>query len=129
WSDGSTANTTATTYNADDSIATQQSGSNPTLTFGYTAFGGVSNDGCHTNTYDGFDRLTSSYAGSSTAGCPVWYMSASYSYDGLDHQTRVADGPYGAATDVHFDGLSNSVALEQQETGHPADVVYALSTS
>jgi RHS repeat-associated protein len=127
WSDGTTPNTTATSYNADDSIATQQSGSNPTLTYGYNAAGSVTNDGCHSNGYDGFDRLTSSYAGSSAQGCPVWYMSATYAYDGLDRQTVVADGPYGAATDVHFDGLSNSVALEQQQTGHPADVVYALS--
>jgi RHS repeat-associated protein/uncharacterized repeat protein (TIGR01451 family) len=129
WSDGTTAGTTTTSYNADDSIATQQSGSSPTLTYTYAAFGGVSNDGCTADTYDGFDRLTSSRPTNPSTACPPWWQMGTYSYDGLDRQVAVSDGPYGATTDVHFDGLSTSVALEQQETGHPADVVYGLSAT
>lgn len=108
------APTVTATFAPDDSILTQTSGTNPTHTYAYTQpFGGITNDGCATNSYDGFDRLTSS-AGSSGAGCQT--AAATYTYDVLDRQTTRTESGTGAlnvgTTTFGYDGLSSATTSE-----------------
>ena len=125
WGDGTPANSVTNTYNADDSVATTVTNNGTTYGVSYNNAGDTASDGCRSYSYDGFDQLTNvSPTGGSNCGR---VESAWYAYDGLGRRTVVSDGPYGAATAVHFRGLTSAVATEQQVTGHSADVVYALS--
>jgi len=103
-------------YNADNSIATFQDGGSPVQTFTYDAVGRLSGDGCATTSYDGFDRLLQA-TGLSNANCPT-PQSASYSYDALDRQTSHTES--GSTTTMHYDGLSQAVALESVSAGDRA---------
>ena len=112
------------TYRADNSIATAAAPATTTATFQYWLFGGVKSDGCVTNVYDGFDRVTGS---SPAVTCAQ--EATSYRYDGLDRQrersrTPVAAGPT-LTTAISYGGLTNSVALE----GQTAPPVTVLSTA
>jgi RHS repeat-associated protein len=106
-------------YNEDDSIKT----SGPSPTYTYQVFGGIASDGCNTDTYDGFDRLTKIVA-SGTSGCPA-AATTTYAYDGLDRQRNHNEGA-GAAT-LHYDGLSRMVSDETSPGTSGIDTVYALT--
>jgi len=121
--DIATGATTSFAYGADDSITR-----NSTLgtTYSDAAWGGTVSDGCFTYSYDGFDRLTgASPGGSAPAGCGLGSPlppSTTYSYDGLDRQVAHNEG--SGATQLHYDGLSSSVAVETPSSG--ADIAYEL---
>ena len=104
--------TTATatfTYNADNSIATEQDGSSPVRTYTETAFGGVSADGCATYSFDGFSRMTSMTA----SGCGL--SSATYTYDALD---RMHTSSAGSATQTfHYDGWNTTATTVVPSSG------------
>ena len=116
YTDPATNLATTYAYNADDSIASaQQTGmATPTL-FTYTPAGALASDGCATNSYDGFNRLTQ-YQSSGAAGCPA-ATTKTYAYDGLDRQRS------SGSTTVHFAGLGPSVAAE---TNGATDTAYLL---
>jgi YD repeat-containing protein len=105
-------------YNADDDIG---SSSLPNTNYAYFYFGGLASDGCFNYYYDGFDRLSSATPTSSPpAGCSA-SSSASYAYDGLDRQIR------NSATNIHYQGLTTSVAMETSSAG--TNTVYELDAS
>ena len=108
---------TVATYNADNSVRTLDDGSGAQSS-SYVAFGGLSNDGCHNYSYDGFDRL---HQVSATARCPG--TSVISTYDGLDRlKTRTESG----VAQMHYDGLSSQVAVE---TNSGVDTAYELDPS
>jgi RHS repeat-associated protein len=119
YTDPNTGTATTYTYNADDSIATQQAAGalTPNL-FTYTPAGDLVSDGCATNSYDGFYRLTQ-YQSSGGTSCPAT-ATKTYAYDGLDRQRT------SGSMAVHFAGLSSAVALE---TTSGTDTAYALDPS
>lgn len=101
------------TYRADNAIATSIEGANPAVTFTYSPSGALTNDGCSTQTYDGFDRLTQT-TGSGIAGCPA-AQTVTHTWDGLGRQrTRTQTNP-AKTTTVHYDGL-NPTALAETGT-------------
>lgn len=107
------------TYNADDSIASMKHATDltPTL-FSYTPAGGLASDGCVSNSYDGFYRL-SQYQSAGGSNCPS-VPSTSLAYDGLDRQRQ------SGATAVHFVGLTSTIAAE---TTAGVDTAYEVTTS
>ncbi len=93
WTPPTTSTATDSTYNADDSLATVKSGST-TLTVAYDAYGNMTNDGCTTYAYDGFNRMTSATA--ITSNRPTLCGTApttnpTYTYDALDRQLTHTD--------------------------------------
>jgi len=116
YTDPNTGTLTTYTYNADDSIATaQQAGALTPSLFTYTPAGGLLSDGCTTNSYDGFYRLTQ-YQSSGGPACPA-AATKSYAYDGLDRQRS------SGTMAIHFAGLGSAVALE---TNGGTDTAYEL---
>ena len=104
------------TYNADDSIATQKPANfiTPQL-LTYSPAGDLLTDGCISNAYDGFHRLTQ-YVSSGTTNCPA-AVTKTFAYDGLDRQRAAG------TTTLHYAGLGPAVALETNGT---TDTAYEL---
>ncbi|MBV9100382.1 MAG: hypothetical protein JO198_04980 [Candidatus Dormibacteraeota bacterium] len=109
-------------YQGDDSLKQWGSGNTQVS---YAAFGGVSDDGCFTYGYDGFDRLTSATKASSPAAGCVANATATYTHDGLDRQISHNEG--SGATTLHYQGLSRFVAMETSSAG--ANTVFELDPS
>ncbi len=104
------------TYNSDDSIDTGPAGNNPTATYTYNGAGQLQNDGCATDSYDGFGRLLT-VTGTTNAGCDA--VTAAYTYDGAGRQRSATEtllqgqSPQPTeTTDIDFEGLTNRVAAE-----------------
>lgn len=105
-------------YRADDSIATATRGTGlaaTTRTYSYDPYGGLTGDGCASNSYDGFDRLSSSTAipgAPPGSDCPAG--SSSFGYDGLDRQISItrSSGTVPVTTSstssYRYDGLSTT---------------------
>lgn len=121
---GSTVSTADTqriaTYNADDSIKTEEigisqahSGGLQTATYAYAVSGAVTSDGCSSMGYDGFDQMTSSSPVSGNQ-CGV-NASTTFTYDGLHRQISHADGMYHLLTAVFHDGLTNNLSMQQEQ--------------
>lgn len=110
---------TTYTFNADDSLRTISTRGATPLTYGPD--GNQTDDGCTTNAYDDFDRLTATTPRAGT-GCPSPDGAVTYTYDGLDRQTtRTQDG---TTTGYHYDGTSQDVLAHTQ----PSDTtVYGYS--
>ena len=107
------------TYNADNSIATEQDGANPGRTYSENAFGGISSDGCATYSYDGFFRTT----GLTATGCGL--QTASYTYDALD---RTHSSTQGTTTHtLHYDGWRTTATTDVPSTG--TTTTYEVSPS
>ena len=99
------------TYNADDT-GNQTTTAAGTQTDSYNSLGDLHSDGCNTYSYDGFDRTTKiADPGGGTCGAA---STVTDTYDGLDRQTSHADStPLGpVATDIDYDGATNTVASE-----------------
>lgn len=108
------------TYNADDSIASEQDGTNASRPYTDANFGGVSSDGCATYTFDGFYRTASASAGSCGG-----QTTTSFTYDALDRtHTAIA----GSVTQTfHYDGWTTMTTLAVPSTGTATS--YELSPS
>lgn len=114
------------TYRADDSILAATSTvpqtvagnvvlTDVTRTYSYDTFGGVTNDGCSTYTYDGLDRLVTTANGTGTlTGCAT-NPGTSYTYDGLDRQATRRTGT-ATRTALHYDGLTSSLLRQAGAT-------------
>jgi RHS repeat-associated protein len=116
--------TAAATFNPDDSLATSNA-----LPVTEDAFGGVSNDGCHINTFDTFDR-TATVTPTGTLACPLAGGTAAYSYDGMDRQrSRTYSAAHGrtaagAVTASHYDGMTQTLTADV--TAAAPDLTYQL---
>lgn len=144
------------TYRADDSIDSSTTPTNPgaadpgsqsTRTYGYAAFGGVTDDGCAAYDYDGFDRVskigrsgtvnpTDTAALATGGGCVK--PDSTYSYDGLDRQTTIRratapGGPATSTTSLDYDGWDDAVlhqATSPLSGGTPSvDLSFVLDAS
>lgn len=112
---------TTYTYNADDSLRTISTRSGTPLV--YDPDGNQTDDGCTTNAYDDFDRLTTTTPRAGT-GCPAPAPASavSYTYDGLDRQTTRTEG--NVATSHHYDGTGQDLVAQTK----PSDTtVYGYS--
>ncbi|MDQ1698161.1 MAG: hypothetical protein QOG34_24, partial [Frankiaceae bacterium] len=100
-------------YNPDDSISQQSNGATWKSFVYAQPFGGVTNDGCSTYSYDGFDRMssTSGLAGTSCAG-----QGTSNAYDIIDRQARRTDTSTGVTTTLGYAGLGSQSTSEATPT-------------
>lgn len=112
-----TTETTAWTYNLDNSIAIQNGpkpvvlGSDPDKrTYVYTDEGLLQSDGCNVNTYDEFDRLAKTVLTLNNArGCGQDTKTTEFTYDGLDRQrTAAVTDPNNLNGDVVETGVTKS---------------------
>jgi RHS repeat-associated protein len=102
-------------YNPDDSISQQSTGAAWNSYLYAQPFGGVTNDGCSTFAYDGFDRMstTSGITGTTCAG-----KGTTEAYDILDRQARRTDtSPGGMTTTLGYAGLSTQATSEATSSG------------
>ncbi len=133
-------------YNADDSLSSQSSATDPTAARNYrqTPWGGQASDECTANTYDGFDRLTGSVTGANTnpaglattglvtVACAAGTNTSTFTYDALDRQTghsstkATSRVPAGANTRVHYDADGQSLASEDIAGAAPQTLRYLL---
>ena len=78
----------------------------------------MTDDGCSTNTYDGFDRLSRT-VGSGTSGCTA--VTIAYTYDARDRQTARTESGSGAVnpgvTTIGHDGLDAATSSETLPNG------------
>jgi len=125
-SPGQTGTTKATTsYNADDSIRTYNSGATGEQTANsyYGASGVLATDGCTTYAFDGFDRMTGSTANTTSTACvtPTTRTNSNYTYDALDRQrsdtqTTAATGTNATTTTMSYRGQDSGVISETTDS-------------
>lgn len=112
------------TYNPDDSIHTSARQGDPVVRqYDYKVFGGVDTDTCSNYQYDGFDRLAQVSAASN---CPA-AATTTYAYDGLDRQRSRVEG--STTMSMHYDGLSDQIAIEAEGGVDTAYVLDATGTA
>jgi len=118
---GTTKSTT--TYNADDSIRTHNSGTTGEADAKsyYRASGALQTDGCTTYNFDGFDRMAGTTANTTSPTCvsPTPRTDNTYTYDALDRQrsdTQAVAGTNTSTTTMNYSGQDTGVATETTDT-------------
>lgn len=136
----SAGQTSSTSYRLDNSIASVQPPTGAKQGYVYDDAGRLTSDGCTTNTYDGFDRISKAVTAGTTV-CGGDSRTTSYVYDGLDRQREAtltgstktgAGGSANGTTRSVFDGLSTTLVGQQDAVagdGSRAGVLYQLDAS
>jgi RHS repeat-associated protein len=114
------------TYRADDSID-QATSQGTSRTYAYAPFGGLTDDGCTTYSYDAFDRLFTTSGRTATGCAPA--TSNAYNYDALGRQAqdtqRNSLNTVTSDTIVGYAGDSAAIANEHDRTAS-TNVAYVL---
>lgn len=139
---GGTNNVQTSTYNADDSIATYKPNNNTgtvALSQSYDTEGNLSNDGCNTTTYTGFNETATVAPLAAAIGLAQCNLAKqNFSYDPLGRQAQRTNTTPATATvlnpgvtrttDLYYQALSSTVLGETNSGGvGPNTLDYTLA--